>query len=178
MAIHQARAAPARVAIGGVLVGALACGSCDGARPAEPADGPPLASSTPPLAPPPSAAQAQGTSTPPLADAAPSATAAQASVGTIELQVTVLAEPTIGRPGPGVVPVAVDPRYVLRVRVDQVKPEAAEEFVRGSEVALGMHSPSRTFPGGVAQGGRARLRIHWRQPDGGKRRYFHIEQIH
>jgi hypothetical protein len=91
--------------------------------------------------------------------------------------VTILEDAKIGRPGPGVVPVAVDPRFTLPIRVERVDPDGSADFTPGQQTVLGIHSPSRTFPGGIAKGQRVRLRLHYRQLDAGSRRYYHLERI-
>jgi len=60
--------------------------------------------------------------------------------------------------------------------VDRVDDEGSDDFTTGQIVVLGIHSPSRTFPGGVAKGQSVRLQLHWRRLESGERRYYRVSR--
>ncbi|MBW2524724.1 MAG: hypothetical protein JRI23_11135 [Deltaproteobacteria bacterium] len=163
----------ARIASFALLAMALGCESSRGVGSNDTPQPPPSPSAKAAEAKP-SAARAANA---PPADTAISATSVAADeTGSLLVEGIVQGEPQIGRPGPGVLIVANDPRYQLPLQVLRVEPEGAADFPVGEQVVLGIHSPSRTFPGGVGKGQKVQLRIHWRKPDGGPRRYFHIKR--
>ena len=160
-----------------VCMGAVVACGCEGSRSASSSDTPqPPPSPAGELPATASAAASQSAPTPPPSVAASTTAAAAEETGSLLVEGIVVHEPKIGRPGPEVLVVAIDPRYQLAVRVLRVEPEADEDFPVGKPIVLGIHSPSRTFLGGVRKGQKVRLRIHWRQPDGGPRHYFHVQR--
>jgi hypothetical protein len=77
-----------------------------------------------------------------------------------------------------VIPVDIDPRFALTVRIESTVP-AAPNFIAGAVVTLAIHSPSLLFAGGPTTGrprkGRTYDFVLYREIEDGKVRFIGIE---